>query len=138
MAHKRLEGKFLFVCGRFPKEVHSSTFYDLSTFFSTKVNNSTNRYFLKIYRIQMKMFPQTFIGPKYGSLYCNNEVKVHTFSLVNFTSPTDLKSFIFYFYVLFKFLQWLYIWLVSLQLFIPASSLNGVVQQLLHFHFNFR
>ena len=40
----------------------------------------------------MKIYPQTFMETQFGAFYLNNKVKVHTFSLANFTSPTELKS----------------------------------------------
>ena len=38
--------------------------------------------FWEIWRIQIQIFPQTSIKPKYGAFYLNNKVSVHGYILV--------------------------------------------------------
>ena len=66
-------------------------FFDLRTFFSTKVKNSTESNFFNLPHTKKKK-SQTSIGPKYVTCYLNNEVRVHTFGLAIFTGQTELKS----------------------------------------------
>ena len=48
--------------------------------------------FWEIQWIQIKIYPQISIGPKYGAFYSNNKVRAHTLNFVNLTSSTKMYS----------------------------------------------
>ena len=74
-------GIFWFVRGRFPIkywEVLKVWYYDMQ---SSKLNKVLFTTFWEICRKQIKIYPQTFIVPKYDALYSNNKVRGQTLSL---------------------------------------------------------
>ena len=48
--------------------------------------------FWEICCIQIEIYTQTSIEPKYGAFYFNYKVRVHTLGLKFFISSTELKS----------------------------------------------
>ena len=76
-----LKDIFWFVRGRFLIkywEVLKVWYYDIQ---SSKLNKVLFTSFREICRIQIKIYSQTFIAPKYDALYSNNKVRGQTLSL---------------------------------------------------------
>ena len=66
-------------------------FVRLSTLRSNEVNKYFKVHFEKSESYKSKIYNQTSIEPKCGAFYFTNKVRVHTISLVKFTSSTELK-----------------------------------------------
>ena len=73
---------FWFVNSVWSKKLHSSTFSPQSFFKVLRQTQELKYTFQRICWIQIKIYLQTYIGPKLGACYPINKVNVHTLSLI--------------------------------------------------------